>query len=170
MRTLIIICAIGILLQSCDRHRIQLTEIDTQNIIQSAKEVVKKVFDYSNNMDFQSGLSHYSQNSNSYFIIDGKMHSLADLKQAYDEVGPAVEELHNTIQSWNVQVLSANVVTFTLPVALKLKLKGIPEFSGQLVWTATLQKQDGQWMIVQSHESWLNCAEVAAAMSLTNDA
>lgn len=169
MRILLILCTIGLLLQSCHRPEKQLTEAQTQEIIRSATEVVQKVFEYSNNMDFESGLIHYSASSNSYFITDGMMHSLADLKKAYQDIGPAVEELHNTIESWNVHVLSPDVVTFTLPVKLRLKLKGIPEFTGQLVWTATLKKQEDQWMIVQSHESWLNCAEVAAALSPTDE-
>jgi ketosteroid isomerase-like protein len=146
-----------------------LTEVQTQEIINSATEVVKKVFEYSNNMDFETGLNHYSETSNSYFITDGIMHSLADLRKSYQSVGPAVEELHNSIESWNVKVLSPDVVTFTLPVKLKLKLKGMPEYNGQLIWTATLQKQEDRWMIVQSHESWLNCAEVTAALTPTND-
>ena len=120
-------------------------------------------------MDFETELNHYSDNSKSYYVTDGIMHSLADLKKAYKNIGPSVEELHNTIESWNVQVLSSNIVTFSLPVKLKLKLKGIPEYTGQLIWTATLQKQDEQWIIVQSHESWLNCAEVAAALVPKNE-
>ena len=51
----------------------------------------------------------------------------------------ALEDLHNTIESWDIHVLSKDIVTFTLPVTLKLKLKGIPEFEGKLIWTATLQ-------------------------------
>lgn len=168
MRILIILCTIGLLNQSCHSPENQLTEGQTQEIINSATEVVKKVFEYSNNMDFETGLNYYSETSNSYFITDGIIHSLADLKENYKNIGPYVEELHNTIESWNVKVLSPDVVTFTLPVKLKLKLKGTPEFEGQLVWTATLQKQEDRWMIVQSHESWLNCAAVAAALIPTN--
>ncbi len=89
---------------------------------------------------------------------------MADLKKAYKNIGPSVDKWQNTIESWNVQVLSSNIVTYSLPVKLKLKLKGIPEYPGELNWTATLQKQDEQCIIVQSHESWLNCAEVAAAL------
>ena len=169
MRILIILCTICIVNQSCHRTEHQLTEAKKQEITNDASEVVKRVFEYSNNMDFETGLNHYSETSNSYYIIDGKIHSLTDLKKAYKDIGPAVEELHNTIESWNVQVLSPNIVTFTLPVNLKLKLKGIPEFNGQLIWTATLQKQDDRWVIVQSHESWLNCANVAAALTPTNN-
>lgn len=169
MRILIILCTICTLSQSCRRPENQLTEAQLDEITNSATEVVKKVFECSNNMDFETGLNYYSETSNSYFITDGIIHSLADLKKAYKDVGPSVEELHNTIENWNVKVLSPDVVTFTLPVKLKLKLKGIPEFNGQLVWTATLQKREDQWMIVQSHESWLNCAEVAAALTPIND-
>ena len=97
-----------------------MTETQKQEIVNSSTEVVKKVFEYSNSMDFETGLNHYSESSNSYFITDGIMHSLTDLKKAYKNIGPAVEELHNTIESWKVKVLSPDVVTFTLPVKLKL--------------------------------------------------
>lgn len=169
MRKLIILCTICLLNHSCQSPENQITEVQKQEIINSATEVVRKVFEYSNNMDFETGLNHYSETSNSYFITDGIMHSLADLKENYKNIGPYVEDLHNKIESWNVKVLSPEIVTFTLPVKLKLKLKGTPEFEGQLVWTATLQKQENRWMIVQSHESWLNCAEVTAAMNKTID-
>jgi len=169
MRILLILYTICLLSQSCRRPGNQLSEAQKQEITNSATEVVKKVFDYSNNLDFETGLNHYSETSNSYFITDGITHSLADLRKSYKDIGPVVEELHNTIESWNVKVLSTDVVTFTLPVKLKLKLKGIPEFNGELVWTATLQKQEDRWMIVQSHESWLDCAEVTAALTRKND-
>ena len=152
-------------MQSCQTPTTPLTSAQIQAITDSASEVVNNVFEYSNNLDFESGFKYYSASSTAYFIVDGQMNSLSDLKKAYREVGPAVEALENTIESWNVQVLAADIVTFTLPVQLKLKLKGLPEFTGNLVWTATLKYDDHQWMIVQSHESWLNCAEVAAALT-----
>jgi len=167
--TPILIITMSFLSQSCQEPKNQLTEVQKQKIADSASEVVKKVFEYSNNMDFEKGLNHYSKTSKSYFINDGMIHSFADLQKAYREIGPAVEGLHNTIESWNVQVLSKDLVTFTLPVKLELKLKGIPEYHGQLVWTATVQKQIDGWKIVQSHESWLNCAEVASALTPTHD-
>ena len=169
MRILLTFCTICVMNQSCQRTENQLTDFKRQEITNAASEVVKKVFEYSNNMDFETGLNHYSEAPNSYFIADGIIHSLSDLKKAYKDVGPSVEELHNTIESWNVQILSPNIITFTLPVKLKLKLKGIPEFNGQLIWTATLKKELNRWVIVQSHESWLYCAEVAAALTPANN-
>ena len=150
--------------ESCQTNHKELTESNIKEIIGSASEVVKKVFDYSNDLDFETGLNHYSDVPNAYFITDGKMKSLSDLRREYRAVGPSVESLHNKIESWNAQVLNEHVVNFTLPVQLTLKMKGIPEYSGKLIWTATLHKLDNEWMIVQSHESWLNCAEVAAAL------
>ena len=167
--SLIILSILILLIQSCQITENELTESQRQELIDSSKEVVQKVFEYSNSLDFETGLNHYSAASDSYYITDGVMNTLDDLKKSYREIGPSVEGLHNTIESWNVQVVSKDVVNFTLPVDLKLKLKGTPEFSGQLVWTATVQKQKGEWMIVQSHESWLNCAEIAAAMTSQNE-
>lgn len=169
MKRIILFSIICILNQSCQQTESQLTEDQIHEISSSASEVVKKVFEYSNNLEFEKGLIHYSDLDNSYFITDGIMHSLSDLKISYRKVGPMVEELHNTIESWNTQVLSKDVVNFTLPVHLKLKLKNTPEFSGKLIWTATVQKQNNKWMIVQSHESWLDCAEVSAAMAPVTD-
>ena len=154
---------------ACQQKQNSLSQIELKEITSSASVVVQKVFDYSNNMDFETGLNHYSASAESYFITDGIMHNLDDLKKAYRAIGPSVEDLENTIESWNVNVLSEDVVTFTLPVQLRLKLKEIPEYTGKLIWTATLQKQDDEWKIVHSHESWLNCAAVSAALSPSND-
>lgn len=165
MRSLVVAVAVFTLGLSCTQTDTHLTTSEKEQIIASATEVVKEVFDHSNNMDFEAGLIHYSSSPHSYYITDGVMHTLSDLRQAYKKVGPSVEALHNTIESWNVDVLSSSEVTVTLPVKLKLKLKGIPEYTGKLIWTATLQKQENKWVIVQSHESWLNCAEVALALT-----
>ena len=169
MRNLLVFLAISLFIQSCSSTDNEITKVEKQEIIKSATEVIKRVFEYSNNMDFESGLNYYSDSSNAYFVTDGTMYSLAELKKIYKNIGPSVEILQNTIQSWNVDVLSRNVVTCALPVKLKLKFKGLPEYEGQLIWTATLQKHSDGWMIVQSHESWLNCAEVAAALNPTSD-
>lgn len=162
-------CCICFALLSCENTKEPLTAAQIEETANSATAVVKKVFEYSNNLDFETGLTHYSASSGSYFITDGIMHSLDDLKQSYREIGPSVEVLHNTIESWNTSVLSKDVVIFTLPVQLKLKLSGVPEFKGKLIWTATVQKQNDEWKIVQSHESWLNCAQVAAALTPVAD-
>ena len=167
--TAMILFGLGILASSCQNQNVTLTETQSNEIINSAKVTVEKVFESSNNLEFVNGLSYYSNDSKSYYISDGKILSLEELKASYNEIGPFVEILNNTIDSWNAKIISKDAVSFTLLVHLKLKLKGIPEYNGQLVWTAIVQKENKNWKIVQSHESWLNCAEVTAALTPTID-
>lgn len=157
--------SIGLLASSCQDQSDSLSDSQKVEIYNSAKETVVKVFEYSNNLDFVSGLNHYANDSNAYYISDGTLSGLDDLKKSYSQIGPSVEFLKNNILSWHYEVLTKDIISFTLPVELTLKLKGIPEFTGQLVWTAILQKRNGNWIIVQSHESWLNCAEVTKALT-----
>ncbi|HAS47416.1 MAG TPA: hypothetical protein DCS93_43465 [Microscillaceae bacterium] len=159
----------GILIfnQSCSRKS-ELTETDKRTIINSAKATVQKVFDASNNLKFLEGLNYYSGDADAYYTNNGTILTLDDLKKSYSEIGSSVEVLKNVIKSWKASVLSENTVAFTLPIHLKIKLAGIPEYNGQLVWSGIVQKRSNQWRIVQSHESWLNCVEVMAALTPTN--
>lgn len=168
-RFILLFCVLSITIQSCQNQENELTEAQEKTMIAAARATVEKVFNCSNNMDFVKGLDFYANDSNSYYISDGALLSLDDLKASYKQIGPSVEVLHNTIEAWNTKIISKDAVSFTLPVRLTLKLKGIPEYTGQLVWTAIVQKRANKWMIVQSHESWLNCAEVAAALTPVSD-
>ncbi len=73
--------------------------------------------------------------------------------------------MKNSIKNWNSTFISKNTVAFTLPVDLKIKLVGIPEYNVKLVWSGIVQKWNGHWIIIQSHESWLDCVEVASALT-----
>lgn len=154
---------------SCQKQENNLTLTEKQEIIASAKVTVQKVFDCSNRMEFIKGLDYYSNESDAYYTSNGTVMSLKDLKASYSQIGPAVETLHNSIDSWNATVISKDAVAFTLPIHLKIKLKGLPEYNGQLIWSGIVQKKKEKWMIVQSHESWLNCVEATAALTPKNE-
>jgi hypothetical protein len=151
--------------QSCQNEESALTDLEKQSIIDSARITVQKVFDLSNNLEFVEGLNYYSGEFDAYYINNGTILTLSDLKKSYSQIGPSVEILENSIDSWNSNVLSENTVAFTLPIHLKIKLVGIPEYNGQLVWSGIVQKPNDKWVIIQSHESWLNCIEVASALT-----
>ncbi len=152
----------SLLIMSCEKH----DPNQEKKNIEEATVVVKKIFEASNNFQFLKGLDYYSDTKEAYFVSDGTINSLEDLRKTYSQIGPSVEELHNTILGWNVQVLSEEVIVFTLPVRLKIKLKNIEAYTGELIWSAVLKKnQKGEWKVVQSHESWLNCCEAMKAMS-----
>ncbi|MEL6561586.1 MAG: hypothetical protein AAFQ94_25585 [Bacteroidota bacterium] len=167
-KTSILILLIGVLLfsQSCKKEN--LTDVEKESIIDSAKITVQKVFESSNNLQFVDGLNYYSEDSDAYYTNNGTILTLADLKESYRQIGPSVEILKNSIDNWNTTFISENTVAFTLPIHLKLKLVGIPEYNGQLVWSGIVQKRNGSWVIIQSHESWLNCVEVTSALTATD--
>lgn len=162
---LIALLGLIILTQSCQKKSPVLTESDKQAIIDSAKVVVQSVFNASNNLEFVKGLDHYSADADAYYTNSGSILSLSELKTSYAQVGVSVERLENSIDKWNSKVLSNDLVAFTLPIHIKIKLKGIPEYGGQLVWSGIVQKQNGHWLIVQSHESWLNYTEMMTALT-----
>ncbi|MEP1445736.1 MAG: nuclear transport factor 2 family protein [Paraglaciecola sp.] len=143
----------------------ELSKAEKQKIIETTSSIVDQIFEAANNKQFLRGLDYYSDDENAFFVSDGQINSLDDLKKSYAAVGSSVEDLHNDIIEWNAKVLSAELVSFTLPVKLRLKITGIPEYTGQIIWSALLQNVDGQWLVVQSHESWLDCAKVAKALT-----
>lgn len=151
---------------SCQQEKRLLTEADKKAVIESAQITVQKVFDLSNRHQFVEGLQYYSDDSDALYTSNGTIMTLDDLKKSYIEIAPSVEILKNDIKNWKARVLSETKVVFTLPVDLTIKLSGMPEYKGHLVWTGVVQKQNQKWIIVQSHESWLNCIEVAQALTL----
>tara|TARA_R110002033_G_scaffold18008_4_gene48337 strand:+ start:433 stop:960 length:528 start_codon:yes stop_codon:yes gene_type:complete len=151
--------------QSCQKEKNNLTNLEKKAIIDSAKGTVEKVFESSNNLRFIEGLNYYSDEPDAYYTNNGIILTLTDLKKSYSQIGSSVEVLKNSIDSWNSTVLSKNTVAFTLPIHIKIKLVGIPEYNGQLVWSGIVQKRNKKWMIIQSHESWLNCIEVLSALT-----
>ena len=166
-KTSIFMLLIGVLFltQSCENRKNNLTDLEKKLIINSAKVTVQKVFESSNNFEFINGLNYYSGDSDAYYTSNGAILTLADLKKSYNQIGSSVEILENKIDGWNSTFLSQNTVAFTLPISLKIKLKNIPEYNGKLVWSAVVQKRNNKWLIIQSHESWLNCLEVFQALT-----
>jgi|GEM_PF-2512554 len=166
-KILIFIFLIGALFltQSCQNRERRITNLEKKAIIDSAKVTVEKVFQSSNNLQFIEGLNYYSEEPDGYYTNNGTILTLTDLKKSYCQIGSSVEILKNTIISWNAKFLSKNTVAFTLPIHIKIKLVGIPEYNGQLVWSGIVQKRNQEWLIIQSHESWLNCMEVLSALT-----
>jgi len=146
-----------------------LAASNEKSIIEAAKATVQKVFEASNNLRFVDGLDYYSSDADAYYVSNGEVASLEELKASYRQIGSSVELLENKIDAWNATMLSDTTVVFTLPIRLKIKLTGAPEYNGRLVWTGVVQKRDEKWVIVNSHESWLNSVEASAAITPTDE-
>ena len=143
-----------------------MTESEKQDIIETTSSIVTNIFEASNNKQYLKGLDYYSNDKTAYFVSGDAILTLEQLKTSYEQAGAMVEDLHNEILEWKIRVLSSEVVSFTLPVKLRLKFKGIKEYTGQIFWSAVLQKINDEWLVVQSHESWLNAAEMAEALTI----
>lgn len=159
------ILGLAFLTLSCQQKLSDLNEAQKTLIIDSATAVVKKVFEYSNKLEYKTALKFYSEDADVRFVDNGTILTFADLKTAYDQVGPTMELVENNVERWDAVILGPEAVSFTLPIQLRLKPKDRPEYKGQFVWSGIVQKRNGKWLIVQSHESWLNYAEAIAALT-----
>ena len=146
-----------------------MTESEKQDIIKTTSSIVNKIFEASNNKQYLKGLDYYANDDDACFVSGGAILSLEQLKASYEQAGAMVEDLHNDILEWKVNVLSEELVSFTLPVKLRLKLIGIKEYTGQIFWSAVLKKINNEWLVVQSHESWLNAAEMTQALTIREE-
>jgi hypothetical protein len=159
-----------LLVLSCQPQQATLTESQKSEIANTAKAVVQNVIDNSNRLDFKAALQNYSGDPDTRYIENGMIFpSLTALEEAYNEFGPTLELLENRIDSWDIIVLAADAVSITLPIQLRIKPKNLSEYNGRYVWSGIVQKRNGKWMIVQSHESWLNYTEVVAALTPPSD-
>ena len=149
---------------SCTSNE-HLTDEQKAQVTNESTLVVQKIFNASNEMRFLEGLNFYADEEDALFVTDGKAKNLKELKEEYEVAGALVEDLENTILQWHTKVLSDKTVLFTLEVQLRLKLKDYEEYTGKLTWTATLKKYDDKWLVVQSHESWMDVAEMIKAFS-----
>lgn len=164
--TILFILGLTFFFLSCQQQPTDLTESKKTAIEDSARVVVKKVFELSNKLDYKTALRFYSGDPDARYIDNGAIYpSLQAMKDAYAQVGPTMELVENNVKSWDAVVLGNDAVAFTLPIRLRLKAKGRPEYAGEYVWSGIVQRRNGKWMIVQSHESWLNYAEAIAALT-----
>jgi hypothetical protein len=155
-----------LLLVSCQKPSTALTEDQKKQIADSAIQVIKQVLDLSNHLDFTSVLNYYSSDADARYIENGYLYpSLDVLKTAYTELVPSLDYIKNTADTYHTLVLSNDAVAVTVPIHFKIKAKELAEYNGQYVWSAIVQKRNGKWTIVQTHESWLNYAEAIAALT-----
>ncbi|MBS1681124.1 MAG: nuclear transport factor 2 family protein [Bacteroidetes bacterium] len=160
-------CGLSImLLSSCQKQSSSLTEEHRRLIADSAIQIAKQVIDFSNNLDFKSASDFYSADADARYIENGVLFpSLDAMLAAYAELAPTLDVLENKPDKFDALVLSKDAVSITAPIHIKIKAKELSAYNGQYLWSVIMQKRNGKWLIVQSHESWLNYAEVIEALT-----
>ena len=157
---------VAVTVVACQSQSKGLTQVQKDAVAASATAVVNTIFEKSNQLDFAGALAVYSGDADARYIENGVVApSLEAFKQQYAELGPTLELLENKIDSTTVLVLAGDAAAVTVPVHLRIKAKGRPEYAGQYVWSGIVQRRNGTWQLVQSHESWVNADQGMAAIA-----
>ena len=167
MKTICSLFIVGsVVLISCQQKPAPFTEEQKKQVADSAKQVVQYIITNANKLDFQTAMNVYSDDPDARYIENGTIfNSLADFRKAYVEFGPMLEMLEQIPDRWDIMVLSRDAAMITIPFHFKVRGKGLQEYNGQYLWSAVVQKRNGKWTLVHSHESWLNFAEAMAALT-----
>jgi len=143
-----------------------LTDAQKAAISDSANSVVKATWDNFGKLDLNAAFRDYSAATDARFMDNGAVYpSLAAYKKANEQFGTILEYVHTTADSLSTIVLAADAVMVTAPWHADMKAKGRPEYKGRGVSSLLVQKRDGRWQIVHTHESFVNPNEMFAALT-----
>ena len=144
-----------------------LTESQQAEVARAARAVAERVLVESNKIDFRAALRDYSPDADARYVENGVVFpSLAALQKEYDALGPALEVLENTADAWSVTVLGPDAAVVTVPIHLRIKMKGGVELRNHpYVWSAVVQRRAGRWLLVQTHESHVRYDELVTALT-----
>ena len=150
---------------SCQSKTKSEPTIDKTAVADSAKAVVQRVLDNASKLDFEAAFSNYSADADARFTENGiSYYSLAAMKDAYHELIPSFEINQNNIKSWDIMVVDNEAAMVTIPIHAKLKVKDRDAIEIDYVWSGLVQKRNGKWLVVQSHESWVNADKAMASL------
>lgn len=153
MRTLwavAITLGLGGLGASCGPAR--LTEAQRTAITDSVEQVVHRALDAANRRDAAGFLSAYEEDA--VMAYNGVIYSTKDsYRAALDSVWQAVSGVETRPMTLRTMVLGPDEAVTMVPFALTLSAKSGQEVTGQGVYTMLLQRRQGAWRILRSHES-----------------
>ena len=156
---------LAFMVNSCQSKTESAASVDKTVVADSAKAIAKRVIDNSNKLDFEAAFSNYSSDADARFTENGNTYASLDaMKAAYKDLMVSLEIVQNEVKSWDVMVIDAEAAMVTLPIHGKLKVKGRDAIEVDYVWSGLIQKRNGKWLVVQSHESWVNADKAMAAL------
>jgi ketosteroid isomerase-like protein len=154
-----------IALSACQPKATASTESDKSIVEDSVRAVLHKVIAASNSLDFKKAVVNYSSDADAVYIENGSRYTFQEFYKMYEEMGPNLEVLENKFDDERVTVLSNDAALVTAAFHFKIKAKGGPEYNGSYQWSGVIQKRNSKWLIINSHESWLNFAEAMKALT-----
>jgi ketosteroid isomerase-like protein len=116
-------------------------------------------------LDLNAAFRDYSAASDARYMDNGAVcPSLAAYKRANEQFGTILEYVRTTPDSLSTIVLAHDAVMVTAPWHAEMKAKRRPEHKGRGVSSLLVQRREGRWQIVHTHESFVNPTEMLAAL------
>ncbi len=122
------------------------------------------VFDAASHLDAHAFVQRYAQDS-AVIVDNGLSYTPQTYVPAGEAVYKAISALQSKPSSFHIEVLGADAAAVTVPFTWTITSKTGKSVSGDGVWSGVLQRRNGSWAIISSHESETNLAALAAAMA-----
>jgi hypothetical protein len=167
-------------LASCQKQSVALTDEERKLIVDSTTQIIKESIDESSKhfKKIDSSITLLRRYNSAdpdvrhigHGVLFTSLNQLIDsmLTEGNVKFKETVEIFEEKPDRIDVQVLSREIVSITVPCQWKMKVIGLREYNGKEVMSFIMQKRKGKWMIVQSHISDPNLCEAIAALTPPN--
>jgi hypothetical protein len=143
-----------------------MTDAQRAAIADTARAIVTSTFMAASKKDVLTAFASYSSDPDTRYTENGVTYPNLDAlrKANTDLVGP-LEALTVAPGTMDVMVLSPDAAVVTSKMSITLKPAGKPEFKTTGVLTSVVQRRNGKWRTVYSHESDLNIEQMEKAIT-----
>jgi ketosteroid isomerase-like protein len=139
-------------------------------ITDSVKTVVRGVVAEVNKRNMDGAFAVYSSDADTRYVENGVTYkNLAALKKANKDLTGRLEAVKIAPDAIDVIVLGSDVAVVSAPIRVSITPNDRKAFTTTGVWSGVIQRRDGRWLVVQSHESIANPAEFAKAVASAKD-
>lgn len=148
---------------ACGSGRSALSETERTAIADSAKAVIRAVWDAGKALDAAGVCEHFTRDPDGRFVEDGRLVPFEALLPEYTAAYSALESGVVTPSSIDALVLARDSVALTAPCTFSIKTKAGVSYTGKVVLTLVVQQRNGVWQIVLSHISHQDVPGIMAA-------
>lgn len=161
--TLLAACLVTLACRTSGR---MASDAQRRAVADSARAIAGRLIENSNRLDFDAVYRDYSRDADARFVENGVLFPSVDsMRRSYAGFAPLLERVDNSVDAWDIMVVGPEAAVVTLPVHLRIKVKGRPEAAGQYVLSLVIQRRGGRWQVVQTHESWQHPEQLMAALT-----
>ena len=150
---------------SCAPQVPAFTDAERAAVADSARALLAQQDIGAESLSGAAWTARFSSDPDARFAGDGVVYALDALRTAADVFYSNLESLKVAADATDVIVLGPEAAVIVRQAHMIVKTKTGQEATVQLVFTGVVQRRDGQWQMVQTHESELNAADFIAAIT-----